>query len=320
MSAVEDLATLEDLGADQWGLVTTGQARRFGVSPVSLGRLTANGHIARVRRGVYALPSSTHDKLLDLRAAWLATNPRATAEERVAGDVDVVVSHTSAASVHDIGDLLPSKHEFTATRRKQTVHDDLCFHRAALDKEDVAFVDGLPTTSLTRTLVDLGNRGTDWDHFATMTRDAMSRSNEDADAMAAHLDAVAARFGKPDGATVIKDSLASAGLPDAVERFSKSAAIGEAFVESLQRSGALKELVPTTLNPALAQLIEGHVAQTLQEQLAPMLTSLSTWQASTASGLHESLMPLLGRSLAPRQEPSGSSPPDIEEVAASEEE
>ncbi len=111
MRAVDAIATLEELGSSQWGgLVTTGQAEAHGISRVTLGRLRDGHIIIQLRRGVWALPSADHGPpLQDLRAAWLSTDARQLAEERLHGDGDeaVVVSHVSAASVHGLGDEIP---------------------------------------------------------------------------------------------------------------------------------------------------------------------------------------------------------------------
>ena len=54
------LTALEELGAMQWGLVTTGQAKRIGIEErLWLSRLMDRGIIHRIRHGVYALPSET---------------------------------------------------------------------------------------------------------------------------------------------------------------------------------------------------------------------------------------------------------------------
>ena len=74
LSAGTVLAALEEIGAMQWGLVTTGQAQQAGIERVWLSRLLDRGVIHRVRHGVYALPSATHGPFQELQAAWLATD------------------------------------------------------------------------------------------------------------------------------------------------------------------------------------------------------------------------------------------------------
>jgi len=76
--------------------------------------------LQRVGRGVYATTSSAGDHL-SLRAAWLALDPADTAELRLVNPIAAgVISHASAASLHQLGDLLDDQHEFTLAQRKQT--------------------------------------------------------------------------------------------------------------------------------------------------------------------------------------------------------
>lgn len=76
------LATLEQLGAGQWSLVTAGQAVEAGISRTAIRRLHDTGTLTQIQRGVYVLPSSQHGRLQELRAAWLSINPRRFAWER----------------------------------------------------------------------------------------------------------------------------------------------------------------------------------------------------------------------------------------------
>lgn len=194
MRAVEALETLELLGSAQWGLVTTSQARSAGLSNVQLARLTDQGTLARVRHGVYALPSAGTDPLQDLRAAWLA----ASRDEE-----HVVVSGASAAAVHGLGDLVPSHHEFTAAGRRQSAQTDVRFHRADLPDGDVVVVDGLPVTSVERTVQDLSGRALDADHLATVLEDAVTRSEANPRKLASALERNARHYHSPSGAQLL---------------------------------------------------------------------------------------------------------------------
>ncbi|WP_433020169.1 type IV toxin-antitoxin system AbiEi family antitoxin domain-containing protein [Kribbella sp. CA-294648] len=119
MRAVNVLESLELLGSSQWGLVTAKQATKAGVSKMHLSRLTDRGTVQWLRHGVYALPSADTGPLRGLRAAWLATGSRPAGNQPLA-----VASGESAATVHRLGDLLPSKYEFTTAVRRQTTQPD----------------------------------------------------------------------------------------------------------------------------------------------------------------------------------------------------
>ncbi len=172
MQTLDVLESLERVGSSQWGLVTTSQADVAGVSKMHLSRLAERGTLQRVRHGIYALPSADAGPLQGLRAAWLATGSRPSGQQPLA-----VVSGESAAAVHGLGDLLPSKYEFTSAVRRQTTQADTRYRKRDLPDEDVIWVNGLPVTTVGRTLKDLAAGGTDFDHLSVAVREAVSRSD-----------------------------------------------------------------------------------------------------------------------------------------------
>lgn len=193
MRAVDALETLELLGSSQHGLVTTGQARSAGVSNVDVKRLVDAGTLTRARRGVYALPSAGVDPLQDLRAAWLAAS--------AAGNV--VVSGLSAAAVHGLGDLVPSRHEFSSSERRQSAQPDVRFRRAELPSSEVVWVDGLPVTSVSRTVADLARASLDSDHFAGVLSDAVDKRDVDVSTLERAVEKYALRQGVKSGRALL---------------------------------------------------------------------------------------------------------------------
>lgn len=234
MKASEALTALEQLGSSQWGLATTGQAEALGVLRVDLGRLCDAGSIQRVRRGVYALASATYGPLQSVQAAWLATAPAVDAETRVLESDDVVVSHVSAAQVHGLGDLIPARHEFTSPRRRQTTQADVRFHRLELPVEDRTVVDGLPVTSVLRTVADLAASHVDLDHLAGVVRDALSIPGTRRTRLDARLDPVASRYGYDDGGALVDECLNRAGVPEVAADLIGS--ISNIYLQDLVRS------------------------------------------------------------------------------------
>ncbi|MCI9888545.1 type IV toxin-antitoxin system AbiEi family antitoxin domain-containing protein [Micrococcales bacterium 31B] len=259
MNTAQALKTLEELGSSQWGLVTTGQAERYGVSRVALGRLREKGMVNIVRRGVYSLPSTTEGPHHGLYAAWLSTEPRLLAEDRQR--THVVVSHMSAASVHGLGDLVAGACDFTMSRRRQTTHSDLRFYKASLAAEDVEYVDGLPLTSVTRTVADLAENATDFDHLADVVRDALGKPEVHPETLADRLDDVAHHYGHTNGTELVDACLESAGLPTVAANLLGSEALARsleaiqnrvlaAFTASLDQS-ALKSFIERTVRSAV---------------------------------------------------------------------
>lgn len=93
MKAVEILAQLESLAANQWGIITTAQAQREGISRLHINRLAGSGILTRARRGVYFLPSVQLGPLTDVREAWISLEPNLFAVERIDAGNKIVVSH-----------------------------------------------------------------------------------------------------------------------------------------------------------------------------------------------------------------------------------
>src|SRR5258708_16704629 len=99
------LQRIRDIAEDQWGLLTLRQAKDAGVGWRSVARLADAGLIERVAHGVYRIRGGAEPGHLAIRAAWLQLDPGPAAWERL-DDPDVaVVSHTSAAALHGLGDL-----------------------------------------------------------------------------------------------------------------------------------------------------------------------------------------------------------------------
>lgn len=242
------LTVLEELGAMQWGLVTTGQAQHVGIDRLWLSRLMDRGIIHRIRHGVYALPSATHGPSQELQAAWLITDRRRTLEERVMGDNDVVVSHISASNVHELGDLVATAHEFSSSRRRQTSQQDVHFYRRALVPEDIVLNDGLPVTSIPRTIADLADLHVDFDHLAQVVKDALSKSAADFQTLASRLSPSARAYGYDDGSDFMDALIDEAGLPTTAQSL-------------------LARNLSSALSPGLAQVLKDLESPQYVEQL-----------------------------------------------------
>ncbi|MFL0460977.1 type IV toxin-antitoxin system AbiEi family antitoxin domain-containing protein [Kytococcus sedentarius] len=263
MRARDALTTLSELGTEQDGLVTTARAGEFGVTPVDLKRLADHGHITRLRRGVYALPSAPHGHLQELRSAWL----EASGPSPLQGDPpDTVISHLSAAAVHGLGEVIPRQHEFTSPRRRQTVHDDVRFHRATLATGEHTVVQVMAVTSVPRTLEDLARTTSDLDHFAVMVKDAFSVPAVGFGSLLAALDASAPHFGLDGGEELMTEAFQRAGMPPGFERAAEALRAALApIIENLTR-----HLAPASSHLRSIQ----QLSKALDEAVAPWATGL----------------------------------------------
>ncbi|MEA5054367.1 MAG: type IV toxin-antitoxin system AbiEi family antitoxin domain-containing protein [Propionicimonas sp.] len=173
MKALEALRELSELAAAQWGLVTTAQAARRGVSRLHLSRLAGAGHLERVGQGVYRAAGVPADRFENLKAAWLSVAPKLTAEERLRQTpLDAVVSGAAAAWLHGVGDLVPEPYEFTVPSRQQTQRRQLRFRVRKLPAGSVTLREGLPVTTVEQAIADLVEARTDRSLVANVLADA----------------------------------------------------------------------------------------------------------------------------------------------------
>lgn len=210
---------LADLAAEQWGLVTSAQARLLGVSAQSLARYANEGVLERLSHGVYRVTGAPPSPLDGLRTAWLTLDPARRQVDRVRDQSPAVVSHRSAASIHRLGDLEADESEFTTPDRKQSRRPNLRLHRGRIAADEWTVVDGLPVTTVTRTIDDLADDRVDGGHLAGVVRDAMTRHQIDDQALVAVLRRHAHHYGAPlgDGRALLRRFMEESGVSEALE-------------------------------------------------------------------------------------------------------
>lgn len=144
--------SIVETASDHHGYVTTLQAREAGVDPTQLRLLAGRGRLEHVARGVYrvpVLPRSEHDDLA-FAIAWARGR--------------AVLSHESALVLHGLSDVNPSVVHLTAppdNYPRAQGSGPVRIHRRDLPANDVTVVDGLPVTTVARTIVDCQELGTD---------------------------------------------------------------------------------------------------------------------------------------------------------------
>jgi predicted transcriptional regulator of viral defense system len=211
-------AAFEQLGtftAEQWGLVTSKQASRLGVNTVTLYRLKEAGFLETVRRGVYAATTATTTEAREEQAAWLSLRPEVPGWERDPHDAsDGVMSHNTAARLHGLGELTNGEIAMTTPRRRTSRDPDLRFKIGRLEADDVMLIDGLPVTTVLRTVCDLLDQHIDASHVATIIRQAVLADQLRLDDLTERIAPYARRYRvRPDdGAALLEHLLEQIGM------------------------------------------------------------------------------------------------------------
>lgn len=263
-----------DLAAGQWGMFTSAQARHRGLSAQHLARLAKTGALERVRHGVYrtaASPGSAHDSL---RAAWLALAPDLDAHERVEADDVEVVSHRSAAVVHQLGDLDADYLEFTTAARKQTRDPQVRFHRRSLRRDQWTLVEGLVVTTVVTTIEDLAGAHLDGGHLSGVVRDALTTAHVDLDDVAGVLAPHAHLYGADlgQGRQLVQQLLEQAGVPRSTQDVAQLLAPSPSprALQDAVAAAMANMRFPAVDQRAMQQAITEATAAALRTQVGPL--------------------------------------------------
>ena len=291
---------LGELSSAQWGLITSGQAARRGVSRLDLSRLADAGLLERVSHGVYRDAGAAPDEFDGLRTAWLAIEPKADAEVRLADlPGTAVASGASAAYLHGIGDLRADRYEFTTPVRRQSQRPGVHFTVSSLDRSQITVRQGLPVTTVERTLADLIASRTDLTHVASALGDALRRGGIDLEELARMLGALAARNGlkKDDGAGFVDRLLKLAGMDaeTTVDRIAAidalAAPIAARYLERLvaQSSEVGQWVAALTVDSRASEAMRAF-AESYSEAMRPQMAAMEAMQAALAPRLEQQRM------------------------------
>lgn len=270
--------TLDDVAAEQWGMVTTAQARALGVSAQGVARLANQGSLERMTHGVYRVSGAPPEPADELRAAWLTLDPSRRSAERVRDASPAVVSHRSAAGLHGLGDLDADLHEFTTGGRKQSRRPDIMFHRAHLAAGEWTVVDGLPVTTVARTIADLAAARVDGGHLASVVRDALTVKQVSDQVLSAALAPHAQRYGAPagDGEALLARFIQESGVSVPLGRAVELSGVGNLAASAAQLLAASPGLVRLQEQmAAIAQAITPAVSSPEMERRMSQIPAMA---------------------------------------------
>jgi predicted transcriptional regulator of viral defense system len=146
---------LVSLAEENDGLVTADHARRAGFTDSVLARFVQRGRIERTSRGVYRVPYLTPGRFSQYREAvlWARANR---------GPEQVAISHSTALAAYEISDANPHTVHITipkAARLRRQKPKGIVVHREDLSSEDITIHEGMPLTTIARTVADLLKSG-----------------------------------------------------------------------------------------------------------------------------------------------------------------
>ena len=133
------------------GLVTAAEARSLGITGSVLARLTQRGKLERVTRGVYRVPYFPADPLSQYREAVLWARASHGPEQ-------VALSHETAFGVYGISDVNPARVHLTVPRHARLRRQKpkwIEIHRGDLPPKDVTTHEGLPVTTVAKSVMDV---------------------------------------------------------------------------------------------------------------------------------------------------------------------
>lgn len=128
----------------QHGVISLFQLLSLGLSKSAVSKRAREGRLIRIHRGVYAVG---HGRLT-IRGYWMAAV--------LAYGPSAVLSHRSAAALHGIRPDNRPKSDVTVPKPSARSRPGIAVHRSTtLLPADITTIDGIPCTSLARTLLDL---------------------------------------------------------------------------------------------------------------------------------------------------------------------
>ena len=137
--------TLFEIAVEQYGYITTADARDLGLGPEHLVDLARRGDADRIAHGLYrfrAIPTTMRDQLME-----------ATLWPRRVG----IISHASALDLWDLCDVNPAKVHITVpktARIRREASPAYEVHQRNLPPGDVSRVEGIPVVSPRRAILD----------------------------------------------------------------------------------------------------------------------------------------------------------------------
>jgi predicted transcriptional regulator of viral defense system len=173
MLTTPDEQHLYEIAEAQAGYFTAKQASAVGYSRQLLGHHAQAGNFKRVHHGIYRLTRYPNSPREDLYIAWLRCGPHA------------VISHDSALELYELSDAMPIDIHVTVPRGSSLRRSGIRLHTGKLRPDEVTSWQGLPVTTIERTIADVVARGAQEWVVQQAIREAIARGRLLPDALLA---------------------------------------------------------------------------------------------------------------------------------------
>jgi predicted transcriptional regulator of viral defense system len=134
------------------GLLTSKEARGLGIKDSVLARLAQRGRLERMSRGVYRIAHYPIDRFAQYREAILWAQAGHHGPERIA------LSHETALTLYGISDANPSRVHLSvpkSARLRRERPEWIAIHRADLTAQEIGQHEGIPLTTVERSIMDV---------------------------------------------------------------------------------------------------------------------------------------------------------------------
>lgn len=291
-----NIANLEEEAASQWGMFTSARAIMSGVSRTQLSRMVANGRIEPMSYGVYRFTAGAEVTHADIKAAWLSTRPKEPAWERLSKNMpDIVVAARTAAFLNG-GEFHPEPLSFAVGPGRRTARDDVRYLPWNVEGEDVVPVDGLPTTSVERTIADLIRLREDPSLVDGFMHGVAANHDINQERLAVLLVPLAQRngYGKDDGETFALDLWSRNVLVSKLdENVSEFAQIAATISRSANLLPSFSEYYKDALGDSMKKLLANIRSPEFDDAMEKVLA------AAFGSNLHQATAMLAANAKAP---------------------
>lgn len=203
---------MAELAERQHGVVGRGQLEGLGFPPDAIRRKVSSGRLHPVHAGVYAVGHRARSQHAGWMAAVLACTPSSSQRERVAAGLAsfaadlaatgrVALGHRSAAALWGIRRYSGTWIDVTVPTKSRSQRP-IRRHFSRLPSDEITVLDGIPVTTVPRTIFDLAATSRD-EEVESMLREAEYRRLDD------HLSLphLLARYPRRRGAPAIRAAL-----------------------------------------------------------------------------------------------------------------